>query len=269
MVFLSIREQDDQIRRMFPAFKLVFNCGWFGIWEGALRPICQTYKVRIQYFPRRFFKNFTLENSYETITILDPPIGPDPRGTGQPPQHVYRLGYPKAFPRLCVHDPQQDEWSPAKSIADVLIPMTIKWLIFHEDWVDTGTWRGGGRHPEVQGEIKCQEVNLSPEDRAQRARSLNAAFHRLGRKIGVFGSYPWTAGAYAGFSPPLCLESWNYVTETESGLANILTLSQVHRQAVLSHSGLVQVFQPPNFETSISSEARRFSQSEELPSQAA
>lgn len=194
------------MRQVFPAFKLVFDSGWWAVWEGPLTPICQTYQVRIRLITRKYFEHFYLTNSYEKVTILDPLIGPDPRGTGEPPQHVYSLGYPNTYPRLCVHDPEQEEWTPEMSIADVLIPMVIKWLIFHEDWVDTGIWRGGGRHPEpLPLEDAWQTRTSSPEDHALKEQSLNAAFHRLGRRLGVFGSYLWMAEGFEGTFPATVL----------------------------------------------------------------
>ena len=90
------------MREDCPQFSLVAHGGLFGVWEGALRPICQVYRVRIVLFPRRYFPGFDIANPYVSVFVLDPPVGPDPRGTGEPPQHVYRLAYPPAFP-LLVH----------------------------------------------------------------------------------------------------------------------------------------------------------------------
>lgn len=205
---LSVREQDRGFRAEFPAFKLVTDLDFMAVWEGPLTPICQTYIIRIVYFARRYFGRFHFTNPSVSIIVLDPSIGPDPRGTGEPPQHVYRLGCPPAFPRLCVFDPQTDEWTREKSIADVLMPMVIKWFVFHEDWVTTGIWRGGGRHPDVpESEEECPKPPLSPEGRARQVRSLNAAFHRIGRRTGAFGSYLWMAAEYGVYSPPPFLPS--------------------------------------------------------------
>jgi hypothetical protein len=91
MLPLSIDEQDRKLRAKCPQFRLVAHGGWMGVWEGTLTPICQTYRVRLVYFSRRYFDGWHLNNPYISIFVIDPPIGPDPRGTGEPPQHVYRL----------------------------------------------------------------------------------------------------------------------------------------------------------------------------------
>src|SRR5271169_2840581 len=100
---LSVVEQDQKLRAECPQFRLVVHGGWIAVWEGRLRPICQTYRVRIVYFAKRYFEGWDLTCPYLSVFVIDPPIGPDPRGTGEPPQHVYRLGYPADMPRLCIH----------------------------------------------------------------------------------------------------------------------------------------------------------------------
>jgi hypothetical protein len=141
---LSIEEQDQRLRAECPQFSLVAHAGWMGVWVGTLRPTCQTYRIRIVYYSRRVFDGWFLQNPYVSVFVIDPPIGPDPRGTGEPPQHVFRLGYSPAFPRLCIHDPREDEWWPDEHIVDRIIPWTIKWLFFHEEWVATGEWKSPG-----------------------------------------------------------------------------------------------------------------------------
>lgn len=125
------------------------DLGFMGVWEGHLTPIFQKYKIRITYIADPYFDNFTVRNPRETIIVLDPPIGSNPRGTGDRAQHTYWWNCHPDFPRLCVHDPLADDWDADKPIADTLIPFTIDWLLWHEDWVATGLWRGRGRHPEV------------------------------------------------------------------------------------------------------------------------
>lgn len=83
---LSVHEQDVRMRPEFPGFKLRLDLGFMGVWEGPLTPTCQTYTIRITYFARVFLENYTLTNPDVSIVVLDPPIGPDPRGTTVPPK---------------------------------------------------------------------------------------------------------------------------------------------------------------------------------------
>lgn len=41
------------------------------------------------------------------------------------------------------------DWSPTKLAAKTLVPWTADWFWFFEHWLHTGTWLGGGTHPEL------------------------------------------------------------------------------------------------------------------------
>ena len=263
MTPLSVAEQDRLLRAKYAQFRLVGGGYWIGVWEGTLRPICQTYRIRIVYFSRRYFDGWHVDNPYVEVFVMDPPIGRDPRGTGEAPQHVYRGGYPPDYPALCIYDPRDDHWLPDEAIVERIIPWTIKWLFFHEEWLLSGEWKGGGRHPESAAPCLTQE-DLDPESRARRDQLRNAAFHRLGRKIGAFASCPLMEAASAGFFPPPSWRSLSDVSwpEVQSQLASILL--QVPQRAVSLPLVWAPDLQPITSSTSISIEDARSS----LPSAA-
>src|SRR5262249_40078419 len=150
-----------------PTFRRVFDAGWIGAWEGTVCPIALPYRIRITYFTRRHFRSWTLTNPYISVVVLDPPLGSDPRGTGERVPHIYALGCPPAYPRLCLYDPTNDEWTPASPIAATIIPWTIDWLYYYEEWVRTGEWKGGGRHPELRLEPCPSPAASNPGSRAR------------------------------------------------------------------------------------------------------
>lgn len=239
MTPLSVREQDRRIRAELPTFRLCVDAEWIGIWEGVLCPIAQPYLVRIVYFSRRQFSTWELSNPYVSVTVLDPPVGPDPRGTGERVPHIYGLGCDPAFPRLCLYDPVASEYRPDMPIASFIIPWAIDWLFFYEDWVRTGIWRGGGRHPEITSEPCLTQAASDPESRARQARSLNAAFHNLGRKIGHFGSYLWMEAAYAASSQRAYSQSSNCDTSA-SDLSPDASISSPEPRPVASLPSALQ-----------------------------
>jgi hypothetical protein len=257
MLPLPIDQQDALLQAKCPQFQLLGQIGSMGGWEGTLTPICQTYRIRIIYFSRRFFDNYQIANPYIEIFVIDPPIGPDPRGTGEPPQHVYRLGHPPAFPALCLYDPNDDNWLPSEPIVDRIIPWIIKWLFFHELWVATGKWEGGGRHPEAQE--PCLRKELNPRDRARRDRFRNAEFHRLGRKIGVFASFPLMAAASEGSFQPQFWRDWSAGIPVDIQSHPTSILLQAPRQAESSRWDWVRDIRGPSFLTSTQQEDARFS----------
>lgn len=263
MPALSVEEQDQRLRAECPQFRLVAHAGWIGVWEGTLRPVCQTYRIRILYFARRFFPGWDLANHSLSITVLDPPIGPDPRGTGEPPRHVFSLGRPPEFPALCVFDPKEDMWRPSEPIVERIIPWTIKWLFFHEEWVASGVWKGGGRHPELPQPCLTQDDDLDPESRARQEQSRNDGFHRLGRKIGVFASCPLMEAASAGYFPPPPWPPWNGITPVEARSQLTSILLQAPRLAASSPSAWAPGSRLPTFSTSTSGgDAKSFHRSQ-------
>ena len=183
---------------------MVCDLGFMGVWEGHLTPIFQKYKIRITYIAYPYFDAFRLGNPRECIIVLDPPIGADPRGTGERAQHTYWWDRDPAFPRLCVHDPVADDWDPDKYIADTLIPFTIDWLLWHEDWVATGLWRGRGRHPEAAPTGSGDGTDVARQSDGKPFPT--AVFNNLGLLSGTCCAYrtmgsQWSVYFQAGLSP--------------------------------------------------------------------
>jgi hypothetical protein len=165
MVALPVEVQGRRLLRAFPTFQPVTMAGWFGIWEGTLQPVMQTYRVRIRYIRYSPFTLGVLSNSHVEVFVLDPKVGQDPRGTGEPIPHVFRLGHDPEFPALCLFDPARREWSPEDHVADTIVPWAIEWLMWFELWLWDGVWRGGGRHPGetiAEHETVAQEADSSP-----------------------------------------------------------------------------------------------------------
>lgn len=258
MTPLSVEQQDQRIRVLYPQFRLVFDNGWIGIWEGPLTPISQTYRIRIRYISRRYFDEFRVLNPYETVTVIDPSVAPDPRGTGEATPHVYSRGYPARFPRLCIHDPEQDEWSPDEHIAEKIIPFTIKWLLFYEDWLLDGVWRGGGRHPEAPVVPCVSRIVADPESRARRDQFRRAEFHRLGQKTGVFASCLSMAVASAAFFPRRSWRDLSAATPLDVRLHVTSILSPEHPRVESSRWASAPASPPASSLTSISGAEEKF-----------
>lgn len=102
-------------------------------WHGSLQPteMSQTYNLRIVYKircpPEVFVKSPALL-----------PRGPEPV------PHLYSASAQK----LCLFLPGTGEWTESKLIAKTIMPWTMWWLHHYELWRATGTWLGGGVHPE-------------------------------------------------------------------------------------------------------------------------
>lgn len=106
------------------------------IWDMQIRPspLGRLYDVRIRY--RR--------GDIPQVVVVSPDLNVLAEGRYLP--HVYST---KPV-RLCLYDPQREEWSPSASIADTIVPWTYLWLFYFEDWLVSDEWKGGGRHPELR-----------------------------------------------------------------------------------------------------------------------
>ena len=165
---------------------MTFDGKWFATWEGTLAPISQTYLIWIRYFPELFWDEVTLSHPYVRVKVLDPLIAPDVRGTGERTPHVYRYRQPDNSPALCAWDPVDEPFSPSLYIADHVVPAVIRWLFFYEDWLDTGIWRGGGKHPDPDAAL--MDRSLAPGGRSasspQATRVTGALERRVSEEIG-------------------------------------------------------------------------------------
>ena len=36
-------------------------------------------------------------------------------------------------------------------LVDTIVPWSILWLFYFEDWLETDEWKGGGMHPDSDG----------------------------------------------------------------------------------------------------------------------
>ncbi|MGO9685863.1 MAG: hypothetical protein ACLPTZ_25385 [Beijerinckiaceae bacterium] len=49
--------------------------------------------------------------------------------------------------RLCLYLPGKPEWAAWMRLDQTIVPWTLMWLFYFEDWLPSGEWRGGGEHP--------------------------------------------------------------------------------------------------------------------------
>ena len=106
------------------------------VWDMRLRPspFGRLYDVRIRY----------RNGDSPDVFVPVPDLNALAQGRYLP--HVY-----SANPvRLCLYDPQSDQWSPSAPIADTIVPWIYLWLYYFEEWLVSDEWKGGGRHPEMR-----------------------------------------------------------------------------------------------------------------------
>lgn len=59
--------------------------------------------------------------------------------------HVYPFAGKGTF--LCLWHPKSQEWNSTMRLSNTLIPWTLRWLWYFEDWLSSDEWAGDGLHP--------------------------------------------------------------------------------------------------------------------------
>ena len=143
---VSIDEQIAAMADAWPQLELVQRQRDSAIWGGPLRPLFQTFIIRISYRAPSVIELLDNRRLQPLVRVLSPALRPRSRSMeGQLP-HVYYVGPDPLDVILCMFDPDSDEWSPMLKIAETTVPWTIDWIASYEGWRATGEWTGGGKH---------------------------------------------------------------------------------------------------------------------------
>ena len=148
MKSLTTLTQVEFMRKAWPGFRLLHRTRRDVIWAGELRPICQTYHVRVTY--HRELDRRNVNGSLPRVTVMSPLLHRRNETPDKPIPHHYPNRDQPELPFLCLYDPAAREWHPGHSISRTIVPWTIDWLTCYEIWIATGEWTGGGRHPTVE-----------------------------------------------------------------------------------------------------------------------
>jgi hypothetical protein len=98
--------------------------------EARPSPISRAYAMRMTYADDG--PNIFVENP-DIVALAD----------GRPLPHVYS----ENPVRLCLYLPGTGEWNGRMLLDRTVVPWTVLWLWYFEDWLATGNWHGGGQHP--------------------------------------------------------------------------------------------------------------------------
>lgn len=125
----SLAQQANHIRAHFPDGDYGFAGGNFLVWEGTVRPspYSRQYTLCLNY----------RQGGIPYVWVVDPP------------HYLENVRYEHTYlgNRLCLYDPDEWTWHSSEWLADTVIPWACLWLFYYEDWLVTGKWNGGGKHP--------------------------------------------------------------------------------------------------------------------------
>jgi hypothetical protein len=49
--------------------------------------------------------------------------------------------------KLCLYLPRTYEWQPQMRLDQTVVPWSVLWLFYFEEWLLSDDWKGGGMHP--------------------------------------------------------------------------------------------------------------------------
>jgi hypothetical protein len=128
---LTLAQQVYFMRIAYPAFSCA-SVRKSATWMGTLQPtaLSCSYRLQMRYRP----------TVAPEIKVLSPELKKYPAHEKLP--HFYH-----SSGLLCLHD--SDDWKPALPIAQTIMQWISGWLYFYEVWLFTGSWVGGGTHPDA------------------------------------------------------------------------------------------------------------------------
>lgn len=129
---LTLDQQIYRMRCVRPEFEMTRHYRQTSVtWVGPIKPTPMSDEYRVSISLRPGFR--------PVVKVLQPPLRIREGATCLP--HFYPHDN-----SLCLHEAH--EWKSTHFVADCIIPWTSLWLYFYEIWLITGSWEGGGTHPE-------------------------------------------------------------------------------------------------------------------------
>ena len=143
---MSMQEQMQRMRKLYPGFEVVFDAEWHVVWDGCVRPIAKTFRVQIGLTLKDWLGEMRINSRYPQVWMIEPKlVVVSDTSTQSLVPHIYPNTSDLTKSSLCLFDPAQREWTRDMAIADTTLPWTIDWLTSYEGWLATGEWTGGGR----------------------------------------------------------------------------------------------------------------------------
>lgn len=130
------------MRRHFPGLKLILDLPWISIWEGELRPVSETYRVRV--VDQRGFDDGRIicAARWPSVRVISPALSRRSEAPDQSVPHLYGAHDNARGAELCLFYPTDREWREHMLMAESIVPWTVEWLFYYEMWHVTGEWGG-------------------------------------------------------------------------------------------------------------------------------
>jgi hypothetical protein len=93
-------------------------------------PVSRSYRMRLDYTLRGAPEMFVVAPKLQALAAE---------------RRIPHL-YEQKRGRLCLYLPKTGEWHDRRLLADTIVPWSVLWLFYFEEWLVSGEWKGGGVH---------------------------------------------------------------------------------------------------------------------------
>lgn len=132
----SLAQQKATLCKLFPKSECKIFKGKL-IWKSKVRPtqLSREYNIELIYENSNSPEVYVVGDELQNLESKDFP-------------HKYGIDIQNKRVKLCLYR-YHKEFSGEKLLSETIIPWAIEWLYYYEIWLVTGTWNGGGEHPNV------------------------------------------------------------------------------------------------------------------------
>lgn len=139
------RMQKDAMAGRFPGMRLMLDLPWVTIWEGGLRPLSTTYRVRVIDHRGLDDGRIVFAGRWPVVRVLSPSLSRRDAAPDEPVPHLFGDHDDPAGAHLCLFYPDGADWTDEMLLANSIVPWAAEWIFYYEMWHVAGVWGG----PEV------------------------------------------------------------------------------------------------------------------------
>ena len=150
--------EDEGVRKHFAGFRRLPSLHGCGVWRGQLRPIAQTYDVRVKIAAGCADADLSYQWRAASVRVLNGAVRPAPDGTTVP--HLYGSWDDPRGADLCLYYPPDESMVLGHEVAEKLLPWAYEWLYYYEMWLVTGMWFGP-EAPHAPGETPASVASCN------------------------------------------------------------------------------------------------------------
>lgn len=168
------RMQREAMALRFPGLTMTVDLPWISVWEGELRPLSQSHRVRVTDHRGSDDGRIVFVGRLPSVRVRSP-ITLRADTPDEPVPHIYGRHDDPRGTDLCLFHPASRDWTDDMLLAESIVPWAAEWLFYYEMWHVTGIW-GGEEAPHEPA--SADRASVRPRKRMRRIRAIEAPLMR-------------------------------------------------------------------------------------------